>query len=73
MRVADLDTRDYTAKCAIDLILDRSPIRTCRTMNSGSAICSSDIFTVSDVSYSKVWEESEPTRWVLLIHLEITK
>ena len=54
MRVADLDTRDYTAKCPIDLILDRSQIRTCRTMNSGSAICSSDIFTVSGVRYSKV-------------------
>ena len=54
MRVADLDTRDYTAKCPIDLILDRSQIRTCRTMNSGPAICSSDIFTVSGVRYSKV-------------------
>ena len=53
MRVAELDTRDNTVQCPLNLRLNRNQLRTCRTMDTNSALCSSDKFTVG-VRYSKV-------------------
>ena len=54
MRVAELDMTDTTTQCPDSLELRTSPLRTCRIRNSGTAICSSDMFSVDGVPYSKV-------------------
>ena len=53
MRVAELDMTDTTTQCPDSLELRTSPLRTCRIRNSGRA-CSSDMFSVDGVQYSKV-------------------
>ena len=54
IRVAELDMTDTTTQCPDSLELRTSPLRTCTTVNSGTATCSSDIFSVDGVPYSKV-------------------
>ena len=54
MRVAELDMTDTTTQCPDSLELRTSPLRTCRTVNSNTATCSSDMFSVDGVQYSKV-------------------
>ena len=53
MRVAELDMTDTTTQCPDSLELRTTPLRTCRIRNSGTA-CSSDMFSVDGVQYSKV-------------------
>ena len=53
MRVAELDMTDTTTQCPDSLELRTTPLRTCRIRNSGRA-CSSDMFSVDGVQYSKV-------------------
>ena len=54
MRVAELDMTDNTTQCPDSLELRTTPLRTCRTSNTISGICSSDMFSVDGVLYSKV-------------------
>ena len=54
MRVAELDMTDNTTQCPDSLELRTSPLRTCTTFNSTTGTCSSDIFSVNGVQYSKV-------------------
>ena len=53
MKVADLDMTDNTTQCPDSLELRTSPLRTCR-IRSSSSVCSSDIFNVYGVEYTKV-------------------
>ena len=54
MRVTELDMTDNTTQCPDSLELTTSPIRTCRIKNPGFLSCSSDMFSVDSVQYSKV-------------------
>ena len=54
MRVAELDMRDTTTQCPDSLELRTTPLRTCRISNPSTGICSSDIFSVDGVQYSKI-------------------
>ena len=54
MRVAELDMRNTTIQCPDSLELRTSPLRTCRIKNPGTSACSSDMFSVDGVHYSKV-------------------
>ena len=54
MRVAELDMTDSTTQCPDSLELWTTSLRTCRIRNSGTETCSSDMFSVDDVQYSKV-------------------
>ena len=54
MRVAELDMRNNTTQCPDSLQLRTSPLCTCTLVNSGTATCSSDTFSVDGVQYSKV-------------------
>ena len=56
MRVAELDMTDATNQCPDDLKLRTTPLRTCRIKSTGSGTCSSDMFSVDGVQYSKVCE-----------------
>ena len=53
MRVAELDMTDNTTQCPDSLELRTSPLSTCR-IGSSSNVCSSDIFNVYGVEYTKV-------------------
>ena len=54
MRVAELDMTDNTTQCPDSLELRTTPLCTCTTVNTGGGICSSDMFSVDGVQYSKV-------------------
>ena len=54
MRVAELNMRDTTTQCPDSHELMTYPLRTCTTVNSNTATCSSDMFSVDGVQYSKV-------------------
>ena len=54
MRVVDLDMTDNTTQCPGNLELSTNPLRTCRVRDPSAGICSSDMFTVDGVQYSKV-------------------
>ena len=54
MRVAELDMTDNTTQCPGNLELSTTPLRACRIRNAFDGICSSDMFTVDGVQYSKV-------------------
>ena len=54
MKVAELDMTDNTTQCPDSLELRTTPLRTCRIRNSNISVCSSDIFTVDGVEYTKV-------------------
>ena len=54
MRVAELDMTDNTTQCPDSLELRTTPLRTCTTVNTARPICSSDMFSVDGVQYSKV-------------------
>ena len=54
MRVAELDMRNTITQCPDSLELRTTPLCTCRIRNSGTAVCSSYMFSVDGVQYSKV-------------------
>ena len=54
MRVAELDMTDTTTLCPDSLELRTLPLRTCRIRNSSAGVCSSDMFKVEGVEYTKV-------------------
>ena len=54
MKVADLDMTDNTTQCPDSLELRTTPLRTCTAVNSDTATCSSNKFSVDGVKYSKV-------------------
>ena len=54
MKVAELDMTDNTTQCPDSLELRTSPLRACTTIDSDNPTCSSDMFSVDGVQYSKV-------------------
>ena len=54
MRVVELDMTDTTTQCPDSLELRTFPLRTCRIEISNEPTCSSDMFGVEGVRYSKV-------------------
>ena len=54
MKVAELNMTDNTAQCPDSLELTTSPLRTCKIRSSSAGVCSSDMFKVEGVEYTKV-------------------
>ena len=52
--MAELDMTDHTPQYPDNLQLRTTPLCTCTTVNTARPICSSDMFSVDDVQYSKV-------------------
>ena len=56
MRVAELDITDNTTQCPDSLNLRTSPLRPCRIGSSSNGVCSSDMFNIYGVDYTKVFQ-----------------